>query len=112
MKHAVSYLEPVNLLNLTTKSSSFNTDKWAINNNYSISVVVNTISSTGLIADIKIQGSLDGTTWLDLKYMKTKVTGDDDVLFTLTQLDPLYFIRVSVTIFEGSSIFNIQARAV
>ena len=44
--------------------------------------------------------------------MKTKVTGDDDILFTLTQLDPLYFIRVGVTIFEGSSIFNIQARAV
>lgn len=112
MKDAVAYVNPVNLLYLTSKSSSFQTDKWAINNNTNVSFSLNTIASSGLIAQAKIQGSLDGSTWYDLKNMKADINGDDDILFTINNLDSLFYFRVNIIIVSGSAIFNIVARAV
>jgi hypothetical protein len=111
MKDAVAYLHPVTLLKPTTKSENFNTDLWAINNNNAISIVMNIIAASGLSGTVQVQASLDNSTWINLKNQKTSFAGDDDILFTLTELDPLYYIRLSVTISSGSAIFNIQARA-
>lgn len=111
MKDAVAYLHPVTLLKPTSKNANFNTDLWAVNNCHAISIVMNVIAASGLSGTVQIQGSLDNSTWINLKNMKASFSGDDDILFSLTDLDPLYYVRVSVTISSGSAIFNIQARA-
>jgi hypothetical protein len=112
MKDAVAFINPVTLFPLTSKNASFNTDKWAINNNTSVAIELHTISASSLAATATIQGSLDGSSWFSLKDMQASITGDDDIFWTLSQLDSLIYLRVSVSITAGSAIFSIQARAV
>ena len=112
MKDAVAFINPVTLYPLTSKSASFTTDKWAINNNTSIALELHTISASSLACTAVIQGSLDGSSWFDLKDMTATISGNDDVFWTLSQLDSLIYLRVSVSLTAGSAIFSIQARAV
>ena len=111
MKDAVSFINPVTIYPLTSKSQSFTTDKWAINNNANVTLELHTISSSGLSCTAKVQGSLDGSSWFDIKGMQVTISGNDDVFWSLSHIDSVYYLRVSVTIIAGSAIFNIQGRA-
>lgn len=111
MKDAIAYVEPIQLLPLTTKSSSFTTDKIAINNNSNVSLELHAMLSSGLLSTASVQGSNNGTTWFDIKAMQATISSDDDIYWTLSQLDAIMYLRLSVTILSGSAIFNIIYRA-
>jgi hypothetical protein len=111
MKDAVAYVEPISLLALTSKSSDFVTDKIALNNNSSVSIELNALISSGLSAVANVQGSNDGSSWFNIKAMQALISGDDNIYWTLSQLDAILYMRMSVSISSGSAIFNIIYRA-
>lgn len=106
----VEYQLPKTLLEATSKNASFNSDKFAVNNNKNVCITLHTSAQSSLNSTCLIQGSQDGTTWADLTATSTSVTTNDDVMWTLHQLDAVMFIRVKVTISAGSAIFIIIAR--
>jgi len=109
-KDQVAYIEAVTLLPLTSKSASFNSNNISINNNASIYIELHTVSSSSLSCTAIIQGSLDGSSWLTLDSTIAMITGDDDILWTISQVDALRYLRVSVTRTAGSAIFSILYR--
>lgn len=110
MKDAVVYSKPVTLLPLTSKSLTFNSDQFPINNNSSVTIELHTAISSGLTCTAYIQGSLDGSTWFNLKSTEASITNDDDILWTFTAIDSLMYLRVRVVVASGSAIFNILYR--
>lgn len=106
----VDYVFPKEILGLVAKSSSFNTEKFPVNNNENLSISLHVIGSTGLSATAKIQGSHDYSMWFDLLETDATIAGDDDILWTLSELKSLMFVRISVTITAGSALFNAIAR--
>lgn len=110
MKDNVSYVEPKSLLPLTSKSASFNSNAIAVNNNGDIQIEMHTVSSSSLACTAKIQGSLDGSSWLTLDSTTATITGDDDILWSLSEINALMYLRVSVTRTAGSAIFSISYR--
>ena len=109
-KDQVAYSQSVTLLPLTSKSTSFNSDKIAVNNNPNIQIELHTVSSSSLNCTTKIQGSLDGSSWLTLDSTTATLVGDDDILWTLAQCDALMYLRIAVTRSAGSAIFSIAYR--
>lgn len=109
-KDQVASIEPVTLLPLTSKSSSFNSNNISVNNNPNIQIELHTVSSSSLACSALIQGSLDGSSWLTLDSTSASITGDDDVLWSLAQIDALRYLRISVTRTAGSAIFSILYR--
>ena len=69
-----------------------------------------TVLSSSFDASAVPQGSLDGTTWIDLDGTSTSVIGDDDVMWTLNGIQSLMYVRVNVVVNAGSSIVQILAR--
>lgn len=111
MKDAVAYVEPIQLLPLTTKSANFTTDKIALNNNSNVSIELNALISSGLSAVVNVQGSNDGSAWFNIKAMQALISGDDDIYWTMSDLDAIMYMRLNVSISAGSAIFNIKYRA-
>lgn len=111
-KDNVSYITKYSIFDAQSKSASFNSNAFPVNNNQNIQLILNTISSSSLDCQVKIYGSIDGSTWVYLDSCNAFLTGDDDVLFTLSEIEALQFVRVSVTINTGSAIFSISARGV
>ena len=106
----VDYVFPKEILGLVAKSSSFASEKFPVNNNENLSISLHSIGSIGLSAVAKIQGSHDDSMWFDLLSTDATITGDDDVLWTLSELKSLMYVRVYVTFTSGSALFNIIAR--
>jgi hypothetical protein len=109
-KDNVSYISKKTLLELTSKNASFNSESFAVNNNENIQITLQTVSASSLVSSAKIQGSIDGSSWFDLDSTSATITTNDDILWSLSQIEGLQFIRVSVTITSGSAIFSISAR--
>ena len=109
-KDGVSYPEAKVLFPAISKSASFNSDKFAVNNNENVQIELHTISSISLACTAKIQGSLDGSSWLTLDSTTATITGDDDILWSLSDVDALMHLRVAVTRTAGSAIFTINYR--
>lgn len=112
MQSNVEYITTTTLSPLESKNASFNSNNLSINNNKNISLEMQIVSSSGLSASAKAQVSLDGTNWIDLPGTSSTITGDDDILWTISEVSSLNFIRISVTISAGSAIFYIIGRAV
>lgn len=110
MKDAVVYSKPVTLLSFTSKNATFNSDQFPINNNSSVTIELHTAVSSSLDCTAYIQGSLDGSSWFNINSMESKITGDDDILWTFTAIDSLMYLRVSVSFASGSAIFSISYR--
>ena len=106
----VPYVAPTLLLASTSKSSSFNSDQFPVNNNPNIQITLHVTTVSGVSCTAKIQGSLDGSTWLDLDSTSATISANDDVLWTLSQIDSLMYIRVAVTFVSGSAIMSILYR--
>jgi hypothetical protein len=106
----VEYSFPEELLGLTSKSTSFVSPKFAVNNNPNLSFSMSVMVSSGLDATATIQGSHDDVVWFDIKGTETDVLGDDDILWTLAELQSLMYLRVGVLINTGSALFKIKAR--
>ncbi len=111
MKDAVAYVEPIQLFPIASKNSSFSTDKIALNNNSSVSLELHATISSGLSATANVQASNDGTTWFNVKAMQAFLSSDDDIYWTLSQLDAIMYLRLDVSISSGSAIFNVLYRA-
>jgi hypothetical protein len=109
-KSQVEYQLPTTILNATSKNATFNSDQFPINNNKSITISLHTSASSSLSCVAKIQGSHDGSTWFDVSTTSATISGNDDVYWTLSQLESLMFVRVRVTFTTGSAIFMIIAR--
>jgi hypothetical protein len=97
---------------LESKNASFNSIVLPINQCKSISIQATTSSSSSLKATIEIEGSIDGDSWAPLKGTFTNLTGDITLLFSLSDLNSLGYIRASVTIDQGSSLFYIIGRTI
>lgn len=111
MKDAVAYVEPIELLPLTSLSANYSTNKIALNNNSNVSIELHAMLNSGLSASVDIQGSNDGTNWFNVKSMTALLSGDDDIFWTMSQLDAIMYLRVNISISAGSAIFNIIYRA-
>lgn len=109
-KQQVVYSLPKTLLELTSKNASFNSEQFPVNNNPNIQIELHTLSASSLNSVASIQGSLDGSSWLTLDNTQATITGNDDILWSLSSIDALMFLRVSVVISGGSAIFNILYR--
>lgn len=110
MKDNVSYILSKVIFELQSKSASFNSDSFAVNNNENIQITLQTVSASSLNCTAKIQGTIDNSSWFDLDSTTATITTNDDVLWSLSQIEGLLFVRVSVTINSGSAIFSISAR--
>lgn len=110
MNSQVDYILPQTILELTSKNSSFNSGIFAVNNNKNVSIMMHTSSPSSLNCTAKIQGSNDNSTWVDIASTSVTVTGVDNVLWTMSELHGLIYLRVSVTMNSGSSLFLIEAR--
>ena len=106
----VDYVSPKELLPITVKTTSFASEQFAVNNNPSISFNLYAMLSSEFTGSAKAQGSLDGTTWVDLRETTAILSGDDEVLWTLSELQSLMFVRLYVTISSGSAAIQILAR--
>lgn len=111
MKDAVPNIEPKVFLPLTLVTESMNTDPWAINNNYAVSIELQTSLSSEFTASATIQASVDGMTWHDLTAMQASIAGDDQILWSMTELGSLQYLRVKITMGSGSALFYIIGRA-
>jgi len=109
-KDNVSYIQKISIFDLTSKNSSFNSNSFAVNNNENIQITLQTISASSLNCTAKIQATIDNSSWFDLDSTTATITTNDDVLWSLSQIEGLLFVRVSVTINAGSAIFSISAR--
>ena len=106
----VEYSFPEELLALTSKTASFVSPKFAVNNNPNLSLSLHSMANFGLTGTANIQGSHDNSVWFDLRDTETTIAGDEDILWTLAELQSLMYVRVSVVITAGSALFKIIAR--
>ena len=106
----VEYSFPTELLPLTSKSASFVSPKFAVNNNPNLSLSLHSMASFGLSGSARIQGSHDDAVWFDLRDTEASFVGNEDILWTLAELQSLMYVRVDVTLAAGSALFKIIAR--
>ena len=109
-KQQVVYTSPEILLPVSSKNASFSSDKFPVNNNPNIQIEMHTISASNLSCSAAIQGSLDGASWLTLDNTSATIVGNDDLLWTLSQIESLMYLRLIVTLTSGSALFNILYR--
>ena len=100
----VEYSLPFELLPLVSKSSSFESDKFPVNNNPNISISLSLVLSSGFSGSGVVLASQDDSTWFELTGTTATITGDDDVLWTLSELQSIMYLKVGVTIDSGSGI--------
>jgi DNA relaxase NicK len=106
----VEYSFPEEILSLSLKAASFDSQKFAVNNNPNLSFSMHIMLNSNLDATAVIQGSHDNSVWFNIKGTETDIEGDDNILWTLSELQSLMYLRVSVLINAGSALFKIKAR--
>lgn len=106
----VDYIEPTIIKELSSVAASFNSEKFAVNNNKNISFILSIALASSLDGSAKVQGSHDASTWIDLSSTSATFTGDDDILWTLSEVESLMYLRLAVTVSTGSSVMQILAR--
>lgn len=106
----VEYIKPTIIYPLSSKSSSFISDQFPLNNNPNCSITLITSISSSFTGFGTIQGSLDGQTWFDLNGTTATINGDDEILWILNAVQSLMYVRLSVVVSTGSSIVQALAR--
>lgn len=101
---------PKTILEATSKSGSFTSNKIPIDANNNLAISVHTASSSSLECVCIIQTSHDGETWFDLPGTDLFINDDGDFLWTLNDINALMQVQVSVSISAGSAIFQIIYR--
>lgn len=106
----VEYSLPTELMPLSVKSASFVSNQFPVNNNPNLSFILSIAASSSLSGTAKVQSSNEDGNWIDIKGTQTNITGDDEILWTLSELQSLMHLRLSVAVSSGSGIFKIIAR--
>ena len=109
---AVENVEYAIIQPLQSKSSSFTSFYLPVNQCESVTIQLTTSSSSSLSAKVEIEGSIDGDSWSPLKGTFTDIVSDVTLIFSLSDIKSLGYVRATVTISAGSAIFYIIGRAV